>query len=245
MENAAPPPTSDDMPALGEEFRSAREARGLSLSEVSEQIHIRSVYLNAIENEDWPSIGAPVYVRGFLRTYARFLAVDAEAAVERFNRTVPAERHPSAAAASSAGVGSVERDRPAVSPWAVIAVLVAAVLVGFVGFEWWTYAHGGSGSAVATAPQSAVTGPPSAATPAGVAGADSDVSPSPAASGALASSSPPPALQHELAIRLTARSWLRVTVDGKTQTRRDLSGGHRRARSTERSPTSARATPAA
>ena len=35
------------MPALGEEFRSAREARGLSLSDVAEQIHIRSVYLAA------------------------------------------------------------------------------------------------------------------------------------------------------------------------------------------------------
>ena len=68
------------MSALGEEFRSAREARGLTLSDVAEQIHIRSVYLNAIENDDWKSIGAPVYVRGFIRTYARFLAVDAEAA---------------------------------------------------------------------------------------------------------------------------------------------------------------------
>ena len=33
------------MPALGEEFRSAREARGLSLSDVAERLHIRSVYL--------------------------------------------------------------------------------------------------------------------------------------------------------------------------------------------------------
>jgi cytoskeletal protein RodZ len=64
------------MAALGDEFRSAREARGLTLSDVAEQIHIRSVYLNAIETDDWGSIGAPVYVRGFIRTYARFLALD-------------------------------------------------------------------------------------------------------------------------------------------------------------------------
>ena len=66
------------MAALGEEFRSAREARGLTLSDVAEQIHIRSVYLNAIENEEWAAIGAPVYVRGFIRTYARFLGLEAE-----------------------------------------------------------------------------------------------------------------------------------------------------------------------
>jgi cytoskeleton protein RodZ len=64
------------MPALGERFRAAREARGLSLSEVSEQIRIRSVYLAAIEEERWSAIGAPVYIRGFLRTYARFLGLD-------------------------------------------------------------------------------------------------------------------------------------------------------------------------
>jgi transcriptional regulator with XRE-family HTH domain len=64
------------MPALGERFRAAREARGLSLSDVAEQIRIRSVYLAAIEDDNWNAIGAPVYVRGFLRTYARFLGLD-------------------------------------------------------------------------------------------------------------------------------------------------------------------------
>ena len=51
------------MPALGEEFRSAREARGVTLSEVAEQIHIRSVYLNAI---DWFARNAEF---GLLRLY--------------------------------------------------------------------------------------------------------------------------------------------------------------------------------
>ncbi len=79
------------MSALGEEFRSAREARSLSLSDVAERLHIRSVYLAAIEDEDWHVIGAPVYVRGFMRTYARFLGLDPEAAVARFTASVPAE----------------------------------------------------------------------------------------------------------------------------------------------------------
>ena len=57
-------------------MRAAREARRLSLSEVAEQIHIRALYLQNIEEEDWRAIGAPVYVRGFIRTYARFLGLD-------------------------------------------------------------------------------------------------------------------------------------------------------------------------
>src|ERR1700756_1574092 len=75
------------MPTLGERFRAAREARGLSLSDVSEQIRIRSVYLAAIEEENWKAIGAPGYVRGFLRTYPRFLGLDPEEIIGIFNGT--------------------------------------------------------------------------------------------------------------------------------------------------------------
>ena len=189
------PLRSEAMPALGEEFRSAREARGLTLSDVAEQIHIRSVYLNAIENEDWTAIGAPVYVRGFLRTYARFLGLDAEAAVASFNRSVPAER---TVATSSMVVGE-ERARNGPSVWVLLGTAVAVVLVAFVGYEYWMYVQGsGASSTVATA-----TGSPSPAP-------DTRLSPAP-----IAAATPAP--HHQLAIRLTQRSWLRVTVDGTTR----------------------------
>ena len=191
------------MPALGEEFRSAREARGLTLSDVAEQIHIRSVYLNAIENEDWKSIGAPVYVRGFIRTYARFLGKDAEDAVGRFNQTSPVER-PVVPSASAATLSDNERSGP--SLWAVAATLVAVLLVGFVAYEWWQYAHpGAAATAVAQATQ--------APQPTG-AGTESQApvaSPRPTA--APASGVAP----HQLALRLTQRSWLRVVIDGTQQ----------------------------
>src|SRR5215469_12382808 len=82
------------MQALGERFRAAREARGLSLSDVSEQIRIRSVYLAAIEEENWATIGAPVYIRGFLRTYARFLGLDPEDVVAAFHGAPSAPPRP-------------------------------------------------------------------------------------------------------------------------------------------------------
>jgi len=198
------PQRIDHMAALGEEFRSAREARGLTLSDVAEQIHIRSVYLNAIENDDWSSIGAPVYVRGFIRTYARFLGLDAEAAVARFNQTVPAER-PSASVASSA----LEEDGPSgPSLWAIVGAVLAVALVGFVGWEYWQYTHGGG------APVAVATPAPQAS--ASVGGAPA-ASPGPADSASPPASSPGPARPHQLEIRLTERSWLRVAIDGTTQ----------------------------
>jgi cytoskeleton protein RodZ len=188
------------MPALGEEFRSAREARGLTLSDVAEQIHIRSVYLNAIENEDWKSIGAPVYVRGFIRTYARYLGKDAEDAVGRFNQTSPVER-PVVPSASAATLSDNERSGPSLG--AVIATLVAVLLVGFVAYEWWQYAHPGHAPAAVAqaseAPQPAATGAESQAAAA---------SPRPRATPAASGVGP-----HQLALRLTQRSWLRVVVE--------------------------------
>lgn len=200
------------MPALGEEFRSAREARGLTLSNVAEQIYIRSVYLNAIEHEDWAAIGAPVYVRGFIRTYARFLGLDGESAVERFNQSVPQDRpHP-------ASTTAVERERIATatgsgpSIWAIAGTLIAVVLVGFVGFEWWSYARGSSTAGPAAATAAAVSGTQPGAATAG------SQSPAAGASGAPSPvASKPPALHHQLAVRLTQRSWLRVVVDGSTK----------------------------
>ena len=188
------------MSALGDEFRSAREARGLALSDVAEQIHIRSVYLSAIENEDWSSIGAPVYVRGFIRTYARFLGLDGEAGVAAYNAAVPVEK-PAPAVARDA-----ERERPGLSIWAIAGIALALILVAFAGYEWFSYSHPGT-TGVAVQTQGAL---PAA-------------SPDPAASGTPAplvsarGTAAPAVVKRGLSVRLTQRSWLRVVVDGKTE----------------------------
>jgi cytoskeleton protein RodZ len=193
----------DHMPALGEEFRSAREARGLTLSDVAEQIHIRSVYLNAIENEDWTAIGAPVYVRGFIRTYARFLALNAEDAVAMFNRYAPVERAVAAVAMASGD----DRGGSGPSLWVVIGSLVAVLLVGFVGYEYWQYIQGNTGKE----PVAATTAQP------GTVASGSPSSTANARASAAPEAAPTPVPHHQLAIHLTQRSWLRVTIDGTTQ----------------------------
>jgi len=194
------------MPALGEGFRSAREARGLTLSDVAEQIHIRSVYLNAIETEDWSSIGAPVYVRGFLRTYARFLGLDAEAAVAHFNEVVPPER-------SAAPAAAAEREGGRLSPWAIAGTLVALLLVAFVAVEYVMYVQQGRGAAdvaqATAAPQPAASAAGSLAATAPDATASETPLPTP-------TPTPTPRPQHPLVLQVTAPSWVLVTVDGAT-----------------------------
>ena len=130
---------------LGERFKAARDERGLTLSEVGEQLRIRSVYLAAIEEENWKAIGAPVYIRGFLRTYARFLGLDPEEAVAEFNTasgTSAASSPLPVAAPASAGQRSL-------APLLWVAGVVAVVLIGFVIYVYVSPPR----SAVATAQQ--------------------------------------------------------------------------------------------
>ena len=64
------------MSPLGETLQKARQARGVTLEEVSQETRISRRYLEALENENFGLLPAPVYARGFLRIYARFLGLE-------------------------------------------------------------------------------------------------------------------------------------------------------------------------
>jgi transcriptional regulator with XRE-family HTH domain len=188
------------MPALGDRFKAAREARGLSLSDVAEQIRIRSVYLEAIESDNWRAIGAPVYIRGFLRTYARFLGLDGEQIVAEYNLT-DAERSelvPVRGALVDPGAGQ-QRRRRSLSPLIWIASVVAVILVGFVVYNEVMLSKARSNTVVAIAsPLAAASTSPSA-------------SPLPTQH---PPASPVPPGEHAVTVRLSGPCWLRVVVDG-------------------------------
>jgi cytoskeleton protein RodZ len=182
---------------LGERFRAAREARGLSLSDVAEQIRIRSLYLAAIEDEKWSTIGAPVYIRGFLRTYARFLALDPEEAVAEFNKTQPAPPAQQPTATPDSAIArrraGAQLGRSSLVVW--ITGAVAVVLIAFVVYNELTLNR--LRSAPATALASAAPSPTT-----------------PAATRLAATAVVPASRPNSLALVLSATSWLRVTVDG-------------------------------
>jgi cytoskeleton protein RodZ len=60
----------------GERLRQARVAAGLSLQEVGGRLKMPIRTLEALEQGHWQQIGAPVFVRGQLRSYAKLLGVD-------------------------------------------------------------------------------------------------------------------------------------------------------------------------
>ncbi len=64
------------MPTVAEQLRAAREAKNLSISQVAEITKIRSDHIRALEEGNFDVFVAPVYIRGFTRTYGTLLKLD-------------------------------------------------------------------------------------------------------------------------------------------------------------------------
>ena len=77
-------PESMELDAIGAYFRSLREHYRLSEQDVSSRLHIRVKYIQAIEMSDMSQLPGKVYARGYVATYAEFLGIDPDSAVERF-----------------------------------------------------------------------------------------------------------------------------------------------------------------
>lgn len=71
---------------IGETLRAARLAKGVSLEEAAAATRIRRSALQALESDDFDSLPASVYTRGFLVNYARYLGLIAEDIAEEFDR---------------------------------------------------------------------------------------------------------------------------------------------------------------
>jgi cytoskeletal protein RodZ len=177
------------------------------LSDVSEQLRIRAVYLAAIEEENWSAIGAAVYARGFLRTYARFLGLDPEESVAAFNQASGA--HPATTSAPVAGIDESPRpiasSRAGLSPVIWIASAIAIALVAYVVYNAMTLRQTGPSVADSSIVASASPSVLPSNTPGP--GATGIASPGPSAS-------PSPGGPNTLELHFAAASWLRVSVDG-------------------------------
>jgi cytoskeleton protein RodZ len=74
---------------LGEVFSSARNAKKLTLKDVSNNLRLSVKQIESIENNDFTSLPPAVITRGFLRNYARFLELDADPLLASYRARMP------------------------------------------------------------------------------------------------------------------------------------------------------------
>lgn len=117
---------------IGEALRAARRQQGISLADAAASTRVRETYLAALEEEEFAALGGDVYVKGFLRSYARYLSLDPEPLLAAYKREHerPDELSPMSRR-SPPIIG--ERERPPAAGL-VIALAVLALLV-FLAFR--------------------------------------------------------------------------------------------------------------
>jgi cytoskeletal protein RodZ len=76
------------MSSLGEKLKQAREARGVSISEIAEQTRISSHYLEAIESDDYRTLPGGIFNKGFVKSYAKYVGVDEQEALQDYAKIV-------------------------------------------------------------------------------------------------------------------------------------------------------------
>lgn len=117
--------------SVGQTLRGAREAQGITLDDVALRLRLMHRQIEAMETDDFESLGQPVFARGFVRNYARLLGLQPDPLLE----------HMGGAPAESAAVTQAE---PQVgrswltSPWLILFMLgVLAVVAVPVSLYLW------------------------------------------------------------------------------------------------------------
>ena len=128
------------MPTVAEQLRRAREAQNLTIYQVAEATKIKTDHIRALEDGNYRVFSAPVYIRGFVRTYASMLKLD----VPTVMATLDAElskteefREPPSLTGESRGVLDFWMLQLSKIQWRLLVPLVG--LVAVIGISIWAW----------------------------------------------------------------------------------------------------------
>ena len=222
-----------ELAVFGEELRRERETRGISLKEIADATKVSRRFLEAIERNDHKTLPAPVFTRGFVREYARYLGLNADDVVSRYNygaagdnrieQSAHLERLTHIAQDTPPAQPAEPRPRRDIpTPLARIDrsiygfVIVVAALTGLI---YWAILHKRQPALEGFVSKRASAVPVSRPVPAAV---PPPAEPAQAAASAVADS------ELHLVVDLAADSWIALEVDGKTVISDELKRGDRR-----------------
>ena len=146
VESAVPAPESAAALRPGRALAEARTRRNQTIAEVAQQLKLSSTQVEALEAEDYAHLPGPVFVRGFVRNYARLMDLDGEALVAGL--TMPQD--PLATGAAIPHSHNIPFPDGRGPRWPIYAALIAVLAAIVVLFE---FIYSSPPAAVSTAPK--------------------------------------------------------------------------------------------
>jgi cytoskeleton protein RodZ len=71
---------------VGERLRHARENKNLSIQHIADRLYLSPTVINALEMDDYDRLPSAVFVRGYLRNYAKLLEISPELVIEGYEQ---------------------------------------------------------------------------------------------------------------------------------------------------------------
>jgi cytoskeleton protein RodZ len=112
---------------LGVLLKGEREKRGFTLDQLARITRLRRQFLEALEDENWDNLPSPVYVKGFIRSYAQSVGFDGKDALSLFESIAPVTQE--------IPVPLVAMKEPNRKRLYLILALIAALAAGI--YLWW------------------------------------------------------------------------------------------------------------
>lgn len=189
------------MGELGQLLTEAREKKGLSIAEVEEDTRIRQAQIRALEEEDYGKLPSSIYLKGLLRSYARYLGLDVTEVMRLFGAEDTASgTTPVVAEGFEPPKGMAITSWLFIDMFLAVLIVASAVVAGSLAYDRW---H--------------PTFPMASSTPTGHASLASPVlqftptdTPSPTSTPTVI-----PSGRLQVDVQIVARTWLEVTVDGE------------------------------
>jgi cytoskeleton protein RodZ len=193
--------------SLGARLRAAREARNLSLREVSDSTRITRRHLEAIEADDYKQLPGGIFNRSFVKAFARAVGYDEDEAVSAYQRVARESGEsfddvPTTRQASRIYTDDIPARSPVLTALLSLAILAIISLAAYAGLHYYRR----------TADKGALTNPPTAQANA------ANSRPVPATNASQPSSAAATPAPAGLTVSVRAKGedvWLRSSADGQ------------------------------
>ena len=118
---------------IGKLLRDAREAKGIAIEDMAEKLHLLTDVVRGIEQCDFEEMPSRVFVRGYVRNYARLVGLNAQEMLDKFDQAHPEDL----SHLKIDKTPHLPTDSPAASRFAGVVTWVTVLAIVILFVVWW------------------------------------------------------------------------------------------------------------